>query len=514
MQLSSEIINNYLKTLFLYTIRGPINSELFYSRPVFLDASVTVQNRGIYLCTSRELTDCYQSPVHALAFVAGQPREGAERLCDTLFVFEEGFPLTRLSNALNELFNTYDQWDQALSTLLSENSPMGRLLDCSEKIFENPILVHNHDFEFIAYSRYIDTHPSLSFLVDQDRSVEAYNDFRLSQDFQATFASTKACFFPDTITGIRSLYMNIFNHKSFIGRIVIPEVTRSFNESDRALLAHFSRYIQASIINHPDSYLDRLNTLDHLTYLILTGKIKEDAYIEKAMGAFCWQNYHDYFCTVFSMDPLDVQNHTFKMIRNRLEMLVPDSCIVEYQERLVMFVNLTLNQYRQSEIVGLYAELVRDSYLKAGYSKVYKGFHFSFRLLYLQANTSLEYGSRYFPDQWIHSFNSIADKYLLEKLTSDFPAEMVCAPEVVAMYHYDEVHHTEYFDTLKCYLQNNMQPVITAKKLFIHRTTLMYRLNKIFELFQLDLSTSYSRIFLQLSIMLLEQTFLNGEDKP
>lgn len=513
MLLSSEIIYHYLKEHFEFEVQGQLNYELFYGRPMFWDASEQEENRKIYLCQAEKIPESWKTSVHSLVLAVGKISEAAEKFCDAMFLFAEDVSLLKLSNILNRLFDAYDSWDQELTGLLANQSPIGRFLDCSEKIFNNPVIVHNQDFEFIAHSRSIDTHPSLGFLIDKSQSVDAYSSFRLDQGFRATFASREAEFFPDTITGIRSVYINIFNHGTFIGRIVIPEVIRPFQVSDKALLTHFSQFIQATVIRQPDDYEGNLNTLDNLVYLMLTEQVTDDAYIEKAMSTFRWQKYHDYFCSVFSMDPLDVQNYTFKMIRNKLEAMVPNSCVVEYQQELVMFVNLSLGPKRQSEIVRLYTELVRDSFLKVGYSKVYKGFHFSFGLLHQQAKTALNYGGRYLPEIWIHSFNSIADKYLLERLTGQFPAEMVCAPEIVEMYRYDEIHHTEYFYTLKCYLENNMQPVATAKELFIHRTTLIYRLNKIEELFAPDISTAHNRLFFHLSIVLLEQTLLNGEQE-
>ena len=73
------------------------------------------------------------------------------------------------------------------------------------------------------------------------------------------------------------------------------------------------------------------------------------------------------------------------------------------------------------------------------------------------------------------------------------------------MHFYDEKNNSEYYNTLKTYLANNMQPVLTAKKLFIHRTTLLYRMEKMEALFHIDLDDPEKRIFYQLSMLLLEQ---------
>lgn len=82
---------------------------------------------------------------------------------------------------------------------------------------------------------------------------------------------------------------------------------------------------------------------------------------------------------------------------------------------------------------------------------------------------------------------------------------MVCSPEILKLYSYDAEHGSEYLHTLKTYLENNMQPVATAKKLFIHRTTFLYRLDKMQSMFHLKLDHPARRMDYQLSIMLLEQ---------
>jgi DNA-binding PucR family transcriptional regulator len=82
---------------------------------------------------------------------------------------------------------------------------------------------------------------------------------------------------------------------------------------------------------------------------------------------------------------------------------------------------------------------------------------------------------------------------------------MVICPEIYDIFKYDEEHHSDYYHTLKTYLRNNMQPIATAKELFIHRTTFLYRLDKMTKMFHIDLNNPDKRLMYQLSISLLEQ---------
>jgi DNA-binding PucR family transcriptional regulator len=52
-------------------------------------------------------------------------------------------------------------------------------------------------------------------------------------------------------------------------------------------------------------------------------------------------------------------------------------------------------------------------------------------------------------------------------------------PEMNAILENDRNNGTNYFETLKCYLENDRNMLQAAKKLNVHRTTLAYRLEKI-----------------------------------
>lgn len=60
-------------------------------------------------------------------------------------------------------------------------------------------------------------------------------------------------------------------------------------------------------------------------------------------------------------------------------------------------------------------------------------------------------------------------------------------PALKAIWKYDNENDTEFLPTLECYCQCLFQKNETSQKLHIHRNTLLYRLNRMEELFDLDL---------------------------
>ena len=250
------------------------------------------------------------------------------------------------------------------------------------------------------------------------------------------------------------------------------EALEKFHKRDMQILQCLTPYILA-ILSHEQYGLpeNAIYSLNQLIGRILKGDVTEDSYIIHSMADFGWQNSHHFFCMVFLADPIDVQNHTVASICRRLENQVPASCVVEFDRQIVMFVNLDQGGISLPEAVHCCTELIRDSNLKAGISRSYEGFHLSFQLLHRQAAIALNLGQRYLPERWLHHFDDISARYQLELLVSELPAEMICTPELLKMYQYDLKNNTEYYLTLKTYLENNMQPVITASLLFVHRTT-------------------------------------------
>ena len=69
---------------------------------------------------------------------------------------------------------------------------------------------------------------------------------------------------------------------------------------------------------------------------------------------------------------------------------------------------------------------------------------------------------------------------------------------------------TQYFNTLRSYLINERNIPKTANALIIHRTTLTYRLQKISEIFSLNLEDPYQRLYLLVSFFILDTEGYNG----
>ncbi|MBR5047107.1 MAG: PucR family transcriptional regulator ligand-binding domain-containing protein [Eubacterium sp.] len=88
----------------------------------------------------------------------------------------------------------------------------------------------------------------------------------------------------------------------------------------------------------------------------------------------------------------------------------------------------------------------------------------------------------------------VPDKALLREMSRDLLRPLIS---------YDEKHDGQYVETLENYLELEGSFLAMSEKMFIHRNTLMYRMNKIKKLLGTDLSTSREKLSYQIACLIL-----------
>lgn len=81
---------------------------------------------------------------------------------------------------------------------------------------------------------------------------------------------------------------------------------------------------------------------------------------------------------------------------------------------------------------------------------------------------------------------------------------MICYEKLLDLQKSDATQNTEYMKTLRVYLDHNLNTVQSAKALFIHRSTFLYRLERIKAILETDLEDPEELFYLNLSFRLLD----------
>lgn len=121
---------------------------------------------------------------------------------------------------------------------------------------------------------------------------------------------------------------------------------------------------------------------------------------------------------------------------------------------------------------------------------------------YEQAAKCITYCSKLHLEHQIVTYDQLGLYQLFSDLNDTEPMELFVKNQIGILSDYDEANHTTLIETLYCYLQNNCNLLHTAGALYTHRNTVKYRLSRICEITQLDLSDASVRLNLHLALYL------------
>lgn len=177
-------------------------------------------------------------------------------------------------------------------------------------------------------------------------------------------------------------------------------------------------------------------------------------------------------------------------------------CFLEFEQTIVCIADLGYFINSSDYFITSFSETFRDNNFRIGYSNEFRDIN-NLRSHYEQAKIALRTGLAHAPSLWSFKFSDMVLHYMRSKVTEDLDEEFLCAPELVKLYKYDKENQSDYLHTLKTYFDNHMNVAKTAIALFIHRATMIYRLDRIRELTGIDFKNQDRILYLTISVKLL-----------
>lgn len=407
-------------------------------------------------------------------------------------------------NQIQKIFNRYESWYTELVESRLQGQSIQALLELSYPIFQRPLVVIGMDFSVIASVRAEALEMTRGIFGATESTYGVVTDLKHNAAYAA--ARTKdGCFYFKGDEGRGSLCVNIKKYDQTTYRILAYDRPGEAGDlTDGFLLETLAGIIEHALLHNTAPAVGGDQVLQTILLTAISDRTADYVTISQRMDATGWLSSHFYLCVVLQVSYLDQKNLTVRSICGYLENILSASCAFQFKDDIVVFVNLSLSAMSLDEISARLSFFIRDSLLKAGYSRVLLG-HFNFRRQYDQAMIAMEVGSRLNPSFWIHRFNDVAFPYILEQITRKLPAYMVSHERLLRLKYADEENGTEYFRTLRLYLDNHFNAVQTARELYIHRSTFLYRLERIKAILGTDFTNSDENLYLMLSYRLLDR---------
>lgn len=125
-----------------------------------------------------------------------------------------------------------------------------------------------------------------------------------------------------------------------------------------------------------------------------------------------------------------------------------------------------------------------------------------FDAYFLQASYTVNEGPGSERNGALFDFADYSLQYLLQVILGKVSIPSLIPDGLAALAEHDRKKNTEYARTLEVYLSDERSITKTAEDLFIHRSSLMKRLEKIRQILKMDLEDPQNRLYLQLYLSL------------
>lgn len=503
MYVTSDILYSALSEKWeLYRLGRPLKEQLLSLPALFTQDTIPCQNK-VYIAQTYNLPAILHEQCLFIC-VGSRPTEiWSDWPGEVLYVADSSADLISVFNLVQSVFEGIHNWETQMQQLLEQNANVEEMLRISIPIFQNRITIIDYELRIIAYCESTEINGQKEIRLCKAFERVPHEKSRMFNPIYAQrLLERNPYFYQENGTDIYCI--NLYLGDVYMGCCSLMEDIRQIHEGDYLLFQHFADYICRALLAQSRIPASRFVTLKTIFSQLLQNLPVSREHLNHALSsAFkkdsaCPKQTNSWICiTIRSANKRKSLPGNY--LCTSLEKLLPNCSALLHEGLLVAFCQCSRTDFQGSEFCQILTPYLQDMNFRAGMSMPFDDL-FRSQSYYLQAKTALRLGLEAHPEQFFFSFQDYALTYMLQHSSGEFEPEVIFPPGLLQLYEYKG--GADYWETLKRYLDNECNASRTASEMFLHRSTLLPRLEKIKTFVNLD--TAEQRLYLRLCIYLCE----------
>ncbi len=515
MAVNEEYLYAVLKEKYQAERMGAVHNYPDLPIPRFYFSGDELQEGSVYIADSFELPE---NPVHHCLFICSGQRPAAVWECwnsEVLCLENEIFSLPQLYNLIQEIYQTVKNWCSDMEYLLSHDPDIRKMLEISMSLLDNRLVVTDYNFHVLAHceAEYTDAGRSVR-LVDSFDSIPYSISSLFMQRHSASVLRRDAFFIETNEENDAPNQLNYCRHMfiedTYMGTCALTEDGKQITDSSMLLFEQFANYVARAIFQqslNPDSNFISMRSifsqlLDDLP--ISSSSLERALRQQKATDRSETSDWH---CIVIrSVHPQ--QPLPDEYLCETIEAMIPGASAVPFSGSIAVFCpdsSVTHGNKKgercfeeaEQKLQNILLPFLEDMYFEAGISFPFSDIYHA-KNNYRQAVAALSWCRE--NNTRISLFSSCAVQYMLQHCSGDFGIEYLMPPGLIELRTLSR--NVDYWDTLLRYLNNECNSSRTAEELFLHRSTLAPRIEKIKK--YVDIDTPIQRLYIRLCMQVYE----------
>lgn len=430
------------------------------------------------------------------------------------------FPKTKcpeiIFEQISSIFLRFQKWSEKTSQYILEKRPLAEIFSLLSEVTPNPWYLADTSFRMLVYSQNSDFEDMSVIWKNQcclnHLSIDIILDLAESGELEL-INSRKHAFIPQTqVFNIPYVAKNLFSSRGLIAHLFIIGLYNKLGAYETEI-AEFFGSLLSSLLKGDNEYLPtRGRYYDNYFIDLLENKIasEDDTFlIQKVFASLGWTMEQQYMILMLSSP----QNEGALSIVSNLQLNALEASLpcraFNYKNKIVAILNVTLSGCHTMEeekhpyIIRNIKKICDDFGSFISYSEsfyIHEGLDEVPRF-YKQAKAALNWGAK--KGLSVCSYKEMALNELSEQLIHRQMEWTFLHPAVFTLAAYDKENGTLLCKSLLHYLVCEQNTVRTAKELYVHRNSLIYRIDKIKELTHLDFDNIHDRVRIILTLIYL-----------
>ena len=500
MHLSSDLLYEEISKVFPAQRFGPEDFKVHLRLPLLCHGNTVFAEDNTYVGLASDFEEVRSISSSCCIILLGEAPEWIKASQVPTICINEDISLSELFNIVQDVFKKYSLFLNSVSNLILNNADIQQLIDEYKAICpSHSLLIIDSNFNIIRHNLpAVDSVESGSTLVSLSFFSELKNDPEYVNMRFSHKTFTRRGFLHDQ----EMLMHNIFISEELCGTLILVSNNTPITNGNRTVFERFAEVMELFLPQHLCGIHSSSRQLQTAIVKILDGEKFPVRIFDSLILKNGWDvNDHFEICYIPVSDENQKIGSAFYLCM-QLSAVLPHSSALIYKGSIVIIFNITRSSGHSYDSVK-FKNYLKTSGLIAGISNPF-GSLCMMKDYYHQAESAVEIGSFYNPDDSIHLFRDHALLYLLSNMQKGISVSSLCPSGLLAIRDSDEKQGTDYLKTLNTYFRLGCNSSKTAKALYISRSTLIDRITRIRTHFGLSWNEYNDRLYIMICLKLID----------